>query len=564
MHDITFEKIFYNTITIIILGLFAFVLFETLEQMSSPLSSLNDKISLKISHLPEYLARTCARLLIALTLSVIIAVIYAAAAAKNKRIGALLIPLIDIFQSIPVLGFLSFTVAFFISLEPDNVFGIEMAIIFAIITTQVWNMIFTVYQSLISIPQDLYEVAAVYKLNKWKTFWRLELPYALPGLIWNIILSMSASWFFIVTQEVINIGEKHYTMPGIGGYIALALKKMDLSALFYGTLAITFAIVIFNIIIFKPLISWSDKFRYEFNIGANNIGNTWFLNCLNKANLVQIAFMPFKILCNKILNIKVPKIISTHHTFLQKTAEAIWWLFIFWALIKLAIISYNICHNNLKLSDVFLTFKLATITALRITTLLVLSSLIWVPVGIYIGLRPKLSNAIQPVCQFLLSIPANIYYPIFVISIVKFHLNPDIWLSLVIIIGCQWYIVYNVIGGTQTIPTELLEAAKIFRLKLSTRLIKILLPAIIPHYVTGLITAAGGSWNASIVAEIISYGHTTLVAQGIGSYISINTTAGNFPKITLGIIMMIGFVLLIDHFIWKPLQKIASTRFNLD
>jgi NitT/TauT family transport system permease protein len=544
--------------------LFAFVLFETFEQMTSPLSSLNDKINLQLSSLPTYLARTCARLLIALVLSVIIAVIYAAVAAKNKRIGALLIPLIDIFQSIPVLGFLSFTVAFFISLEPDNVFGIEMAIIFAIITTQVWNMIFSVYQSLISIPKDLYAVATIYKLNKWKTFWRLELPYAIPGLIWNIMLSMSASWFFIVAQEVINIGSKHYIMPGMGGYIALALKEMDLSALCYGTLAITVAIVIFNIIIFKPLICWSDKFRYEFNIGANNIGHAWFLNCLNKANLVQSAFAPLKILLNKILNIKLPKIISNYNNLLKKIFEAIWWLFIVWALINLAIISYNICNNHLTIADVLLTFKLATITALRITALLILSSLIWVPIGIYIGLRPKLSNAIQPVCQFLLSIPANIYYPIFVISIVKFHLNPDIWLSLVIVIGCQWYIVYNVIGGTQTIPSELLEAAKIFRLKLFTRLTKILLPAIVPHYVTGLITAAGGSWNASIVAEIISYGHTTLVAQGLGSYITINANAGNFPKITLGIMMMIVFVLLIDHFIWKPLQKIASTRFNLD
>jgi NitT/TauT family transport system permease protein len=564
MNKLGLNKIHFNVVAMSILITMFYILMTAFGEMSGPMSNLDNKISLSAGALTQYLLRTSVRFLIAIVFSTIIALIYAILAAKNTRIRVLLIPLLDVCQSIPVLGYLSFTVTAFVAIAPNNILGIEMAVIFAMITAQIWNIIFSLYQSFITVPAELYEVAKIYKLNKWQIFWKIELPFAMPGLISNIILSMSCSWFFIIAQEVISVGANSYTMPGMGAYISLALQNKDVNAIFLALAAILTVIMIFNEILFKPLISWSYQFRYEFNMGSGSKQNCWFLTYLQNSNLILCIFLPIRKLACAIYNIRLPKIISSQIKIISRFFEILWWLFIFWAFFDLINIIYGLCVNNLSIKDLMLTIKLGSYTGLRVMILLFISSLLWVPIGIYIGMRPKLVKYLQPITQLLTSIPANFYYPLFVIVITRFNLNPNIWLSAMIVIGSQWYILYNVIGGAQTIPTELLEAGAICKLSALDRNLKIILPAIAPFYVTGLITAAGGSWNASIISEVITWGNNTLIAKGLGSYIKIHTKSGDNARITLGVMVMVGFVLIINYLLWKPLYNYVSKRYRLE
>jgi len=564
MNKLDYSELYYNVVVAVVFTVFVCVFIIGLGSMYGPLSKLNQNISLNPQFLPEYLLRTGMRFLIAMSFSVVVAIIYGVISAKNLRMRRFLIPLLDIFQSIPVLGYLSFTVTVFVNWTPNNILGVELAVIFAIFTAQVWNMIFSVYQSFITIPNSLYEVARIFKLNKWQIFWRIELPFAIPGLIWNIILSMSASWFYIVAQEVITVGTQSYTMPGMGAYIALALKHMDIHAMIYAAMAMTSLIFAFSEFFFKPLVAWGYKFRYEFSIGSDTKHESWFLHYLQRASICRIITMPMRKLFDFIVNLKFSSMINKNMPLISKGFELIFGGLVLWALIIVYQQLSTLCANHVVLGDVIYTFKLGLITAVRVIVTLMLASFIWIPVGIFIGLRPKISNMIQPAIQLLTALPANFYYPLFVITIVHFKLNADIWLSFMIVIGSQWYILYNVIGGTQTIPTDLLEAGTIFNLSSFRKCFKIILPAILPFYITGLITASGASWNASIIAEIITWGNITLTASGLGTYIAANTTAGDFAHIALGIIVMCIFVVSINHILWKPLYIFASTRFRLE
>jgi NitT/TauT family transport system permease protein len=263
-------------------------------------------------------------------------------------------------------------------------------------------------------------------------------------------------------------------------------------------------------------------------------------------------------------DITLPKPITKYSCLIFIMAEILWWGFIAFALYHTADIIYRICAHHLTFEDFKTTMLLGFYTSIRVISLLFISSLIWVPIGIYIGLRPKLVKILQPLTQLLTAIPANLYYPFFVIGIINYHLNPNIWASGTIVMGSQWYIVYNVIGGAQTIPTELLEAAKVFRLNYRDLMLKIIIPAVLPFYVTGLITAAGASWNASILAEVITWGKDTITATGLGSYITINTNAGNIHNVALGVIVMVIFVIVINHIVWKPLYNYVSIKFRLE
>ncbi len=564
MRKLNFSKLRYNVIVITIFIVLAYIFTHGLEKMTGTLDQLDQGVSLDYGMLPEYLLRTGMRFLIAIIFSVLVAIIYAYFAAKNLRMRRLLVPLLDVLQSIPVLGYLSFTVTAFINIAPGNILGIELAVIFAVFTAQVWNIIFSVYQSFITIPSTLYEVAKMYRLNKWQIFWKIELPFAVPGLIWNIMLSMTSSWFYIVVQEVITVGTQNYTMPGMGAYIALALKDMDALAIIYATVSMISLILIFNELFFKPLVAWSYKFRYEFNVGEDARRGSWFLDCLQRASVCGIITKPAQKLFDRMLYINLVPVLRQNLRLMSVASEVLFWSLILWALILLYQQLYTLCANHLSIEDVFTTLRFGGITALRIFVMLLCVSAIWIPVGIYIGLNPRLASRIQPVVQFMTALPVHLYYPLFVVTIVHFKLNCDIWLSFMIVIGSQWYILYNVISGTQTIPTEILEVASICKLTVLRKAIQIHLPSIFPSYITGLIAAFGGSWNASIVTEIIHWKNHTLITDGLGSYITINTIAGNFAEIALGVITMSIFVVSINYLVWKPLYQFASTRFCLE
>ncbi|CAN5230579.1 ABC transporter permease subunit [soil metagenome] len=523
-------------------------------------------LTLDPSMLPYYLLRTTLRMFLALAASLVFSCIFAAIASKYRAAERVMIPLLDILQSIPILGFLSITVTGFIALFPGNLLGVECAAIFAIFTSQAWNMAFSLYQSMRTVPAELGEAARVFQLSAWQRFWRLELPYAMPALLWNMMMSMSGGWFFVVASEAISVSNQDIKLPGVGSYIALAIQARDLHAIGFAILGMLVGIVLYDQLFFRPLIAWADKFRSGEGGGEEDAPRSWLLTWLRRTDRIkQLArgvgapiersFAWFRhshdgtsikaraaapnALASRVFDAALAAVI----------VFATWWLARF-------------IHEEVGWGEVAHVVVLGFYTLVRVLLLIGLTALIWVPVGVWIGLNPRWSGRLQAVAQFLAAFPANLMFPVAVLLIVHFRLNPDLWLSPLMVLGTQWYLLFNVIAGASNIPMELRHAAQNLGLTGWLRWRRYLLPAVFPSLITGAITASGGSWNASIVAEYVSWGDTTLQAQGIGSYIAQMTSAGDFPRIALGISVMCVFVMAMNHFVWRRLYQLAEDRMH--
>lgn len=542
-----------------------------LHQTMQPIMTLKTQaISLDPANLPEYALRTTLRMLIAMVAALIFSLIYGTLAAKSRRAEKVLVPILDILQSVPVLGYISFTVTFFIALFPGRVLGVELAAIFAIFTSQAWNMTFSFYQSLRTVPRDLLEVSRGFHLSPWQRFWKLDVPFSMPGLIWNMMMSMSGGWFFIVASEAITVGNNTFTLPGIGAYLAQAILSKDLHAVGWVLVTMTVVILGYDQLLFRPLVAWADKFRMETTRSAD-APNSWVLNLMRRTRLIHLLLTPLGALLAKTarLRLNLPTI-RLRRAGIEQRQKRSRLIDLCWngLVILLAVaIAYHVIlyvQTEVTLADVGHVLVLGLITLLRVTVLIALSSLIWVPLGVLIGLRPALAGRIQPIAQFLAAFPANLLFPVFVITIVHFHLNPDIWLSPLIVLGTQWYILFNVVAGTSAFPNDYREAAANFHIRGWQWWRQVMLPGIFPYYITGAITASGGAWNASIVAEFVQWGSTQVTAHGLGAYIAQNTTAGDFPKIILGIAVMALFVTLFNRLLWRPLYAYAESRFRID
>ncbi len=537
---------------------------ETLE----PLSSLQaSPISLDPAMLPEYALRSTMRMLAALVASIVFTLAYGALAAKSRRAEMVLIPLLDILQSVPVLGFLSFTVVAFMALFPGQVLGVELAAIFAIFTSQAWNMTFSFYQSLKTLPADLEEASHSFRLSAWQRFWRLEVPFAMPGLVWNTMMSMSGGWFFVVASEAISVGNTNIALPGIGSYLALAIEKESLSAVGWAVLAMLGVILIYDQLLFRPVVAWAEKFRVEQTAGAN-APRSWLLDAVRRARVFRRLLSPFGAFLQAVPRMRLQ--FPAHVPDSMRQALSGVWADRAWLALVLLCAAYAVwlivsfVMTELSWGEWLEVFRLGLLTLLRVILLIALATLIWVPIGIWIGLRPRIAERVQPLAQFLAAFPANIVFPFAVVAIVKFDLNPDIWLSFLIILGTQWYILFNVIAGASAFPNDLKEAVATFRVRGWNWWRKVILPGIFPYYVTGAITASGGSWNASIVAEVAVWGDTRLKAHGLGAYIAEATVAGDYPRIVLGIAVMSLFVVLLNRLFWRPLYAIAASRLRID
>ncbi len=518
--------------------------------------------------LPWYAVRTVLRMLAAMVASLVFTLTYATLAAKSRRAGFVLIPLLDILQSVPVLGYLSFTVVFFLSLFPGSIFGAELAAIFAIFTSQAWNMAFSFHQALRTVPLDLDEAARAFRFSAWQKFWRLEFPFAVPGLVWNMMMSMSGGWFFVVASEAITVGDQQIALPGIGSYVALAIERENLGAIGYAVLAMTVVIIVYDQLLFRPLVVWADNFRVT-QVAAQAVPHSWFLHLLRRASVMQRAARPasiglHRLLRSRLLNLVPARASATDGQRPSRLLDAVWFVAVGLAVAWIAAAIIRYVATGARLVDVWTTVELGSFTLARVAILVALASLVWVPVGVMIGLRPKLAERIQPVAQFLAAFPANLLFPLFVIPIVRFGLNADIWLSPLMILGTQWYILFNVIAGTTAYPTDFLETAKNFHFHGWQWWRIAILPGIFPYYITGAITASGGAWNASIVSEVASWGNDHLVAHGLGAYIAEMTVAGDFPRIVLGIAVMSVFVVLFNRLLWRPLYAYGERHFRLD
>ena len=526
-----------------------------------------EPISLAPGVLPLYTLRTVVRMLAALAASLLFTFTYATLAAKSRRAEMVLIPILDVLQSVPILGYLSFTVMFFLSLFPGSTLGPELAAIFAIFTSQAWNMAFSFYQSLRTVPIDLDEASRSFRNSAWQRFWRLEVPFAMPGLIWNMMMSMSGGWFFVVASEAIAVGDLHVALPGVGSYVARAIEERDLGAVGWAIAAMTVAIVLYDQLLFRPMVAWADKFRVE-QTAAQTTPRSWLLELFRRSAWFQGALEPLARALQGIarrrlaagwLAARLPR-----WSLPRRLGDALWLGLCAAAVAAVVVKLAQAAGNYLSVADLREALGDGALTLARVALLILIASAVWVPIGVAIGLRPRLTQALQPLAQFLAAFPANLLFPIAVFVIVHYELTPRIWLTPLMILGTQWYILFNVIAGASSVPSDLREAADCFRVRRRRWWLQVMLPAVFPYYVTGAITASGGAWNASIVSEAVSWGTTRLDASGLGAYIARTTEAGDFPRIALGIAVMSVMVIAMNRLLWRPLYRYAETRTRLD
>jgi NitT/TauT family transport system permease protein len=549
---------------IVVIGLIAF-LGETSRGLFAPLSQLDaTPLSLDPVHLPEYAARTTFRMIAGLFLSLVFTLTYATWAAKSERAGKILVPILDILQSVPILGFISVTAVFFLSLAPGRVLGAEFVAIFAIFTSQAWNMAFSFYQSLRTIPVELTEAAESFRLSPWMRFWQLEVPFGMPALIWNMMMSMSGGWFFVVASEAVVVGHTTFALPGVGSYIALAIAQKNLIAIGWAILTMLIVILLYDQLLFRPLVAWVDRFRVEQEPGAR-VPDSWALTMMRRSRLITAATVAFHsavLWTSRAVKRSDAPVISVSNR--PKRSFDLLWVSLIVAAVVLGLWHIvAVLLANTSWHEALQVCGLALITMLRVFVLIALASLIWVPIGVWVGMRPRATQIVQPIAQFMAAFPANLLFPIAVYGIVAWKLNPDIYLSPLMILGTQWYILFNVIAGASAIPTEMRYVAANFKVTGWLWWRKVALPAVLPFYVTGAITASGGSWNAAIVAELASWGDTQVQARGLGAYIAEATTAGDFHRIVLGIGMMSLFVVVINRLFWRPLYYYAERKYRL-
>jgi len=550
--------------TLVLIGVIARVGAGTLVSFVPP--DVVPDVSLNPRHLPYYAARSTLRMFIALFWSTVFTLIYGYVAAKSRRAERVLIPLLDILQSVPVLGFLSITVTGFIALFPGSLLGLEAASIFAIFTSQVWNMTFSFYQSLRMVPSELDEAARLYQLSLWQRFTKLEVPTAMIGLIWNAMMSFGGGWFFVAASEAISVLNQQYTLPGLGSYVAGAIASENLPALGWAFLTIAVVILLVDQLFWRPLIAWSDKFRLE-QSSAAEAPNSWLFNLFKAARLPRLigrALTPVGETINSVLSSLTPQRpplpVDKNQQVVGDRLYNFGLLFLIGALV---VAGLHFIFTTVGLGEVFRTFVLGLFTLGRVVVLLVVATLIWTPIGVAIGFNPRLSRLLQPVVQFLASFPANFIFPFATLFFIRSHISIN-WGSIFLMsLGAQWYILFNSISGAMSIPTDLREMAADIGLRGWRLWRKLIIPGIFSAWVTGGITASGGAWNASIIAEVVAWGQTTLTASGLGAYIAKATEVGDWPRITLGIGMMSVYVVGLNRVLWRQLYQLAETKYHL-
>jgi NitT/TauT family transport system permease protein len=556
---------FSDLVAFLLLAGLAALVFRGAAGVAEPLSRLQiEPVTLDPRNLPAYALRTTLRMFAALGASLIFTLVVATLAARSRRAEQIIVPALDILQSVPILGFLTFTVTFFMRLFPGQQLGAECAAVFAIFTSQAWNMAFSFYQSLRSVPSDLEEVTRGFGLSPMGRFLRLELPFAIPGLVWNAMMSMSGGWFFVVASEAITVGNTSIALPGIGSWLALAIARQDAAAVAWAVGAMGLLILLYDQLFFRPIVAWADRFRFE-QTGSTERPGSWAYDMFRRARLLPVLLAPLLGIGRVLTALdhrrqgagsgtpKAPSVVG----------ETLWRVVLAALVLSAGWLIVDYVGHTLNWSDAGTAVWLACLTLIRVIVLIAIASVIWVPIGVWIGLRPRWAERLQPVAQFLAAFPANVLFPFAVLAIVRWHLNADIWLSPLMVLGTQWYILFNVIAGASVIPNDMREAASMFGVKGWQWWRRVALPAIFPYYVTGALTASGGSWNAAIVAEAVSWGTQHLRAAGLGSYIADATTAGDYPRVALGIAVMSVFVLAFNRLVWRRMYAFAERRLRL-
>jgi NitT/TauT family transport system permease protein len=535
---------------------------ESVVKFSPP--DIIPSISLDPRNLPDYAARSTLRMFVALGFSTLFTFVYGYAAARSRRAERVLVPLLDILQSIPVLGFLSATVTAFIALFRGSLLGLEAASIFAIFTGQAWNMTFSLYQSLRSLPTELTEMATLYRLSKWERFTRLELPVSAIGLVWNGMMSFGGGWFFLAASEAISVLNREYTLPGIGSYVAAAIAARDLRALGWAIGTMIALILLIDQLFWKPMVTIADRYKLELSAGEER--HSWLVNLWRTASLPRKAealVEPAVRWADQVLSrvTAVPATVAPVRS--SKIADRIYNMAVVAIAAVLVVVAARFVFAEVGLREVGEAALLGVATGLRVLALLALSTAVWTPIGVAIGFNPRLARISQPVVQILASFPANFLFPFATLGFIKLGLSLNWGSMLLMALGAQWYLLFNVIGGAQGIPYDLREMAASVGLHRGKAWRALIGPGVFASWVTGAITASGGAWNASIVSETVSWGNSTLKAAGLGAYISDATAKGDWPRIVLGVGLMSVFVVGLNRLVWRPLYDLASTKYRL-
>ena len=529
-------------------------------------------LSLDVRMIPYYTARTVLRMFIAFSASLLFTFVYGYVAAKSTAARRVMLPIIDILQSVPVLGFLSITVTGFLALFPGSLLGVECASIFAIFTAQAWNMTFGFYHSMVTIPPELQEAASVYRLNRWQRFGTVELPSSAIGLTWNSMMSFGGGWFFVAQSEAITVLNKNIKLPGLGSYMASAVEAGDTRAAVYAIIAMITTIVLIDQLLWRPIVAWAEKFKLE-QTEAVDKQNSWVLDLLQRSRLLawlsESIWDPIGRVIGRVASTTADAsgTVAAHSPgALRKAVRVFGWIVLAAAVVWMLWGAFDLAaqiKTAMSGREMLRVFWLGLLTLLRVIAMTVLATLIWTPIGVWIGSKPRVAAIAQPLAQIAASFPVNMTFPFVVAFFIFARIPINIGSVFLIALGTQWYILFNVIAGAMAIPTDLKEAAGIFGLHRWKLWKTLIIPAIFPFWVTGAVTAAGGAWNASIVAEVASWGKNKLVADGLGAYIAQVTESGDKPAIYFSIVVMAVFVVGINRLLWRPLYDLAERRYKL-
>lgn len=545
-----------------------FILVRTGQSIAVPFDepTAPSRVSTDPANLPYYAARSLLRMFVALILSVVFTFIYATWAARSRRAEKILIPLLDILQSVPVLGFLSVTVTGFIALFPGSALGPELASIFAVFTAMVWNMTFAFYHSLITQPEELDEAARMMRLTRWQRFWKLDVPGGMSPLIWNGMMSFAGAWFFLAASETISVLNRTYALPGIGSFVATALQDADTASIWLAIGVMVLMIVGVNFLFWQPCLAWAERFRFEEVTGGERTRSV-ILDALRRSSfpaLLGRATIPARHRLDKMMRplgrTGSGRRVSPRR---ERTMDWVYGSVLAAAVAWVMVLAARYISDTVGFAEVLRALGLGGITLARVMAVLVISTIIWVPVGLWIGSNPKVLRIAQPVVQVLASFPANFLYPLMAALFLATGLSLNIGGILLMALGSQWYILFNIIEATSEIPSDWNDLSRNLGMPWWQRWRRIAIPAVFPAYVTGAITAAGGAWNASIVAEVANFGDVHLVAVGLGSYITEATAVGDFPRIFIGVAIMSVYVVGVNRILWNPLYSLASKRYGM-
>ena len=523
----------------------------------------NVEISHSAGALPLYAFYSVVRLFSAYALSLIFAVAYGYAAANSPRAERILLAILDVLQSIPVLSFLPGVMLAMISLFPSRQLGVELGSILLIFTGQVWNMAFSFYSSLKAIPPELREVSLVYGFSRWQRFRQLELPYGVIGLLWNSMVSVAGGWFFLMACEMFVLGKRDFRLPGLGSYLQTAASDGDIPAMIRGLLAMVAVIVLIDQLLWRPLIAWSDKFKFE-QVESASGSESAVLNFLRRSHVI-----------GKLHEALQPAVESLDRRFVRKAEIAVApkqrsrAAGLLAGLVLLLLIGYGVFCAGALVSDLsghqwLATMRDAAITFLRVNVALVIACLWTIPAGVAIASNRRLARIAQPLAQIAASVPATALFPIILLALIQAGGGLGIASILLMLLGTQWYILFNVIAGALAIPSELLEVGKVFRFGWVSRWRVVILPGIFPYLVTGLVTASGGAWNASIIAEYFHLNGRIYTTAGLGARISGASDAGQFDVLLLSTIIMAAMVVCVNRLVWRPMYRLAETRYRME